>query len=387
MKEYIYRDISPVLKEACSQYSIVTLTGPRQSGKSTLLRHLFPSYQYVSLEDLDIRTFAKNDPRGFIKTYPAHTIIDEAQKVPELFSYLQTYTDSVDEPGMYLLSGSHNFLLMQSIEQSLAGRTAVLQLLPFSRIELKKAGKMPESIFEQILKGFYPRLYDRAIPPARYYADYLKTYVERDVREILRVTDLDKFVKFLKMCAARIGQILNLTSLATDCGISLPTVEGWLSILEASYICYRLKPYYNNYNKRLIKRPKLFFYDTGIACHLLGLRKEEEVRNSYMRGELFENIVINQFIKEDLNHGEDPELYFWRDSQGNEVDLLDASGEGLKAYEIKSSSTFNPDFFNGLKKWGDLSGTPVERLNVVYNGENNLKTSAGNLLSFDKIFE
>ena len=377
---YIPRILSDVLREVATQYPIVTLTGPRQSGKSTLLKHLFPDYRYLNLEHPDLREFALTDPKGFIASYPDKTIIDEAQRAPKLFSYLQPHIDDKDTPGMYFLAGSHNFLLMQSIEQSLAGRTAVLNLLPFSRRELHDADILPDSIAEQIFRGFYPRLYDRNISPHRFYADYVQTYVERDVREVSRIIDLNKFVRFLRLCAARIGQLLNVTSLATDCGISVPTAEGWLSILESSFIIYRLMPDYINYNKRLVKSPKLYFYDTGLACYLLGLKSAEDVDISHFKGELFENLVINQFVKSAFNAGEEPDLSFWRDSQGNEIDLLVNRGHNRKAYEIKSGHTFNSAFFKGLDKWGKLSDTPVDRRAVIYAGREKLSMAGGLLL-------
>lgn len=386
MKTYIHRILSECLKKSTELYPIVTITGPRQSGKSTLLRHLFSDYTYINLENPDIREFAINDPRGFIATYPGKTIIDEAQRVPELFSYLQPHVDQLDQPGMYILAGSHNFLLMQAIKQSLAGRTAVLNLLPFSRAELNDAGKLPATIEEQIFNGFYPRLYDSNIPPQRYYTDYVQTYVERDVREITRIVDLAKFIKFIKLCAGRIGQLLNLSSLATECGISVPTADGWLSILEASFIIYRLQPDNVNFNKRLVKSPKLYFYDTGLATYLLGIKNVDELKLSYMKGSLFENLVINQFIKDSFNRGEEPELSFWRDSQGNEIDLLVGVGHNREAYEIKSGQTFNSSFFRGLDKWGKLSGATTSQLKVIYAGEQRLSTSDGELIPFGELF-
>lgn len=386
MKEYIPRLLTPCLQEAITKYPIITLTGPRQSGKSTLLKHVFTDYKYVNLENPDIREFALTDPRGFLNSYPSKTIIDEIQKVPHLFSYLQTYTDEVDEPGMYCLAGSHNFLMMKAITQSLAGRTAIFNLLPLSRKELYNVNRLPESINLQIYNGFYPRIYDRDINPTRYYTDYIKTYVERDVRDILNIIDLNKFIKFIRLCAGRIGQLINLTSLSIETGISVPTAEGWLSILEASFIIYRLESNHNNYAKRIIKSPKLFFYDTGLACYLLGIKTPEEIMLSYMRGALFENLVINQFIKKALNVGEEPDMTFWRDSQGNEIDLIVKNGSNYKAYEIKSGDTFNTSFFSNLNKWGKLSGTPIENLNVIYGGKNSLITSNGNLISLHEFF-
>ena len=291
----------------------MTVTGPRQSGKSTLLKNLFPDYRYVSLENPDMRSFASDDPNGFIKTFNNHVIIDEAEREPSLFSYLQTHIDDVNESGMYLLAGSRNFHLMAAIDQSLAGRTAIMKLLPFSRHELHEAGELPETINEQIFKGFYPRIYDKDIAPTDYYPSYIATYAERDVRAMLNIGDLGRFTRFLRLCAGRIGQLLNKSNLANETGVTIPTVESWLSVLEASYILYRLEPNFNNYNKRIVKTPKLFFYDTGLACNLLGITSPEQLDTHFLRGGLFENMVINQFIKDSLNRGTTPDLTFWRD--------------------------------------------------------------------------
>lgn len=382
----IPRILSAKLKELSSKYPIITLTGPRQSGKSTLLRNEFSDYTYLSMENPDIKEFALNDPVGFLKTYPDKVILDEIQKVPALFSYLQTYTDKENKTGMYFLAGSQNFLLLKSISQTLAGRTPILKLLPFSRLELKDADLLSKDIDHQIFTGFYPRVYDKNIHPTDYYPYYIQTYVERDLRDILNVTDVNKFIKFIRLCAGRVGQILNLTSLATETGISITTADGWLSVLEASYICYRLEPNFNNYNKRIIKSPKLYFYDTGLACSLLGISEEAQLCSFYMRGALFENLVINQFIKDACNIGRRPDLTFWRDSQGNEIDLICTNGLIQTGYEIKSGQTFSSDFFKVLDKWGKLSSTPPDRLNVIYNGDTDLKTSKGNVLSFAGLF-
>ena len=261
----IERTLKTKLEELAGKYPIVTLTGPRQSGKSTLLRYAFPDYKYVSLEDPDMRLFSLEDPRGFLSTYAEKTIIDEIQRVPALFSYIQTHVDDINREGMYMLAGSHNFLLMENITQSLAGRTAILKLLPLSHAEMQKSGILPSSVDEEIFNGGYPRLYDKGITPTEYYPFYIQTYVERDVRMMKNIGDLSKFIRFIKLCAGRIGQLLNLSSLANECGIAVSTASAWISVLEASYICYLLKPDFNNYVKRLIKAPKLYFYDTGFA--------------------------------------------------------------------------------------------------------------------------
>ena len=379
----IARTIQQKIEILASKFPIVTLTGPRQSGKSTLLRHAFPDYQYVSLENLDVRTFATEDPHGFLKTYPRHVIIDEAQRVPTLFSYIQTHVDEVDEPGLYILSGSHNFLLMETVNQSLAGRTAILKLLPFSHDEKVSGGILPSTIDEEIFYGGYPRIFDKNISPTDYYPFYLQTYVERDVRMMKNIGDLSAFIRFLKLCAGRISQLLNLSSLANDCGISVPTASSWLSLLEASYICHLLRPDWNNFSKRLVKTPKLYFYDTGLACSLLDISSPSQLATHYLRGGLFENLVITNFLKRAWNKGYEADLRFWRDSQGNEVDLLLYDGSTHPtAYEIKSGATFNTDFFSGLTKWASLSDTPTTSLNVIYSGKDTLTTSKGTLLAW-----
>ena len=378
----IERILQKKLTELAKKYPVITLTGPRQSGKSTLLKYAFPDYQYLSLEDIDIREFAATDPRGFLANYPRHCIIDEAQRVPSLFSYIQTYVDQADETGMFILSGSHNFLLLENINQSLAGRTAVMKLLPFSHEEMLQGGILPDSVNEEIFKGCYPRIYDKDIAPIDYYPSYIQTYVERDVRMLKNIGDLSKFTRFMKLCAGRIGQLLNLSSLANESGISVPTASAWLSILEASYICYLLTPDWNNFSKRLTKSPKLYFYDTGLACSLLDIRTAQQVDTHFQRGSLFENMVINQCMKRSLNEGRVPDLRFWRDNQGNEVDLLEYDGDTVNAYEIKSGATFSPDHFKGLVKWSKLANANPEQLNVIYTGTTNLVTSNGNLKSW-----
>lgn len=382
----IERKLAEKIKYLGGKFPIVTITGPRQSGKSTLLKNLYPDYRYVSLENPDLRRFATEDPNGFIKTYDSHVIIDEAERVPSLFSYLQTHVDDINESGMYFLAGSRNFHLMAAVDQSLAGRTALLKLLPFSRGELHDAGLLSESIDEQIFKGFYPRIYDKDISPTDYYPAYIATYVERDVRVMLNIGDLARFTRFIRLCAGRIGQLLNKSNLATEVGVTIPTIESWLSVLEASYILYRLEPNFNNYNKRIVKTPKLYFYDTGLACNLLGIKSAEQISTHFLRGGLFENMVINQFIKDGFNCGSNPDLTFWRDSSGIEVDLIETSGLEQHGYEIKSGSTFNATFFDGLKKWGALSDTPESLRTVIYTGSESLITSNGNVIPFNSRF-
>ena len=381
----IERTITPKLRRMMSLYPIVLLTGPRQSGKSTLLQYVFADYQYVSLEDLDERAFAKEDSRGFLASHPDKTIIDEAQLVPTLFSYLQTHVDATQKEGMYVLSGSQNFLLMQQITQSLAGRVAILELLPFSRSELKAAGMLPETIEAEMFAGGYPRLFDKQMHPTEYYPYYIRTYVERDVRQLKNVMDLGLFVKFIKLCAGRIGQLVNFSSLANDCGIAVSTAQSWLSVLETSYIVYFLHPDYNNFSKRLVKSPKLYFHDTGLACSLLEITDAHQLENHYLRGGLFENYVINQFIKKAFNRGEEPHLSFWRDNKGNEIDLLQTLGTKQFAYEIKSGRTFSTDFTKGLRYWAGLSSAEANQCNVVYAGDMEMQKSDCNILTLNNI--
>lgn len=381
----IKRDLTSKLVDLVHKYPIVTLTGPRQSGKSTLLRMCFPEYKYVSLEDPDMRLYALEDPRGFLATYPDKTIIDEVQRVPELFSYLQTYVDKENKEGMYLLAGSHNFLLMQHVGQSLAGRTAILRLLAFSHKEMKAGSILPSSIDEEIFNGAYPRIYDKDINPIDFYPFYIQTYVERDVRLMKNIGDLSKFIRFLKLCAGRIGQLLNLSSLANECGIAVSTAQAWVSLLEASYILYLLKPDHNNYAKRLVKTPKLYFYDTGLACSLLEIKDAAQISTHFLRGGLFENLVINEFIKEAYNKGQEANLTFWRDSTGNEVDLLQYIDGKPHAFEIKSGATYSKDYFKGIDKWAKLAEADSDQCFAIYAGDKSLKTSKGEVISWKKI--
>lgn len=379
------RALREKLEAMARVYPIVSLTGPRQSGKSTLLRDAFPAYRYVSLEDPDMRQFALEDPRGFLATYPRQAIFDEVQRIPALFSYMQTHVDLAGESGMYLLAGSQNFLLLESVNQSLAGRTAVLKLLPFSHSELRAANWLPANVDGEIFCGGYPRLYDRGIDPMDFYPYYIQTYVERDVRMVKNVGDLDRFVRFLKLCAGRIGQLVNFSSLANECGMSVSTAQAWMSVLEASYICYLLRPDSNNFAKRLVKTPKLYFYDTGLACSLLEIQTAGQLATHYLRGGLFENMVISEFIKRSYAAGREPCLTFWRDSTGNEVDLLCYDGGEVMAYEIKSGATFNAKFFSGLQRWAALAGVAPNHCAVIYAGERNLQTSQGRVIAWSGI--
>ncbi len=365
------------------QYPFVVITGPRQSGKTTLARNTFRDYRRVSLEDLDNREFAREDPRGFISTYPDKTIIDEVQRVPSLLSYLQTHCDDVGREGMYILTGSQNLQLMEAVDQSLAGRVGLLHLLPFSKSEMTAGGILPQGTDDRLLYGCYPRLYDKGIAPDDYYPNYINTYVERDLRNIRSISDLGRFVRFLKLCAARVGQLLNKASLANDCGITIPTVDSWLSILESSYILFLLKPDHNNFSKRLVKSPKLYFYDTGLVCSLLEIKTATQMNTHYLRGSLFENMVIADVVKNDFNRGViEPSVSFWRDSAGNEVDLIHRDGDRVDAYEIKSAETFNESFLHGLKYWAKLSGADASGLHIIYGGDTPMLRSEASVSPF-----
>lgn len=378
----IERTIKDKLIYLTSKFPIVTLTGIRQCGKSTLLRNCFADYKYISLEDIDMRRMAQNDPRGFLQNFPTHTIIDEAQYAPELFSYLQTRVDEVNDTGMYILSGSHNFLLLESVSQSLAGRTAVLRLAPLSISELAIAQKLPSTVNEWLFTGGFPRIYDKDISPVDYFPSYIQTYIERDVRMLRNVSNLSTFITFIKLCAARVGQLLNIQSIATECGITVNTAHAWLSVLETSYVVFLLKPYYRNFNKRLVKTPKLYFFDTGLVASLIGITNSEQIGLHYMRGELFENMVVAEMAKRYYANGLEPQMYFWRDSNQNEVDLLTEEGMELHAYEIKSGATMNSDHFKGLRHFANIASLPIESQTVIYGGDFSMTTAQGRYLSW-----
>lgn len=365
----IDRDARDTLLRLSKGFPVVAVTGPRQSGKTTLVRSVFFDKPYVSLEDLDTRSFAENDPRGFLATYPDGAIFDEVQRCPDLFSYLQTIVDDNPHMGRYILTGSQQFGLLSNISQSLAGRVGLVQLLPFSHGELFAAGQELSCVDGAIYKGAYPPLYDRQVTPADWYPDYVTTYLERDLRQLIQVRDLRSFQLFLRMCAARTGQLLNLSSLANDCGITHNTAKAWLSVLEASYILFLLQPHHKNFNKRLIKSPKLYFYDTGLVCWLLGIQDESQVVIHSLRGALFETWVLSELIKGRFNRGLPSNLYFWRDRSGTEVDILIEQGELLFPVEIKSGKTLTTDYFAGLKKWLAIADDVAGSARLVYAGD------------------
>jgi len=359
------RNLKETVLYASQKFPVITLTGPRQSGKTTLIKMIFKDKAYVSLEDLDNRLFALNDPKSFLNMYPDGAIIDEAQHAPDLFSYIQTRVDTNKVMGEFILTGSQNLLLSEKISQSLAGRTAVLQLLPCQKNECAIDNN---NLYDLIFKGFYPAIYDRDIDPNLYYKSYLSTYVERDLKSMINIKNLSKFHLFLKLCAGRIGQLLNISSLGSECGLNNGTVSSWLSILEESYVLFLLKPHHVNFNKRLTKQPKLYFYDTGLASHLLSIDSEKTLKTHYARGSLFENFIILELLKNRFNKGLESNLYFWRDHHGKEIDVLVDKGQSLKAIEIKSAETINESFFKGLKYWHSLDDKNND-LHLVYGGD------------------
>lgn len=382
----IPRKIADSLQRSMKQFPVVSLTGPRQSGKTTLLRSEFPEFSYISLEDPDARTFAQDDPRAFLALYNNQVILDEAQRVPELFSYLQGHVDEMGKPGQYIVSGSQNFLLMDAISQSLAGRVAIRHLPPLSYREVKSVEQQPNSIGEWVCKGGYPRLYDVDILPDEYFPNYIQTYIDRDIRRELGVMKIPEFNRFVTLCATRIGNLVNIQSLASDCGVNVRTAKEWLALLEQSFIIQLLRPYHTNFGKRLIKTPKLYFQDTGLACSLLGIENAEALLMSNYRGALFENAVLCELTKEFLSQGKVPNLYFWRDAAGHEIDILiDKAGSIQRAIEVKASSTFDPRGFGNLDKLGDALEIPVEDRVIVYSGDRTMQTRHGLVCAFDDL--
>lgn len=368
----ISRTAQEALLRLAQGFPVVAITGPRQSGKTTLAKLSFPGKPYLSLEDPDIRSIAETDPRGLLAGFPNGAILDEAQRAPHLFSYLQTKVDEHTTPGMFVLTGSQQFGLLSGISQSLAGRVGLVQLLPLAASELESAGQLPESLEELLVRGLYPPIYDRNVLPGDWFAGYIATYVERDVRQLINIRDLTAFQRFVRMCAARTGQILNLSSLAADCGITHNTAASWISVMEASYLIYLLRPHYRNFNKRLIKAPKLYFCDVGLASWLMGIHDSEQVRFHAQRGALFETFVVTEFLKGRFNKGLPSNLFFWRDSKGLEIDLILEDGEDLYPVDIKSGQTIVPDFFKALKSWGTLSGRTEMPAWLVYGGDREL---------------
>lgn len=366
----LHRQIQPVLLQRAAQYPVVTVTGPRQAGKTTLCRAAFPQLSYANLERPDTREFAHQDPRGFLAQFPHGAILDEVQRVPALLSWVQVEVDERPAPGRFVLTGSHNFDLMRTITQSLAGRTSVLHLLPLSINELHAAG-LSVGVDDLLLRGGYPRIHAAALDPSVMLADYFATYVERDLRQLAELRNLDDFRRFVRLAAGRVGQVLNLQSLASDVGISGPTARAWMSLLEASYIIRLLPPWFANIGKRLVKAPKLYFCDVGLAAWLIGITDAAQLATHPLRGPLFENLVVMEFVKHALNQGQAPALHYYRDSGGLEVDLVVEQGlppGQVGLVEIKSSRTYHADFARGLKRLAGVMPRAVGRAMVVYGG-------------------
>lgn len=380
----IKRKLTHYLLYDSQKSPVIGIFGPRQSGKTTLARATFDKHRYVSLEDLDTRNFATTDPRGFLEEFKNEhgIILDEVQRVPSLLSYIQTDVDLHYRPGYYVLTGSQNFLVNQAITQTLAGRIALYTLLPLSISELKQAQVLTATPEAAMYNGFYPLIYSRQENPARWYRDYIRTYVERDVRTLSNVADLDTFQRFMQLCAGHTGQEVNFSSLGSAVGISYNTAKSWLSILQSSYIIFLLQPYFKNFNKRIVKSPKLFFYDTGLVCSLLGIETEEQMRSHYLRGGIFESMIISDLYKNAFNADRLPRMYFWSDKTKHEVDCIMERGTALYSIEMKSGKTINADYFEGLSYWNTLSGGSATTSFIIYGGDENQKRSAGTVLSW-----
>ena len=367
---FVDRSLRDKLQDMFSKFSVVFLTGPRQSGKTTLAKSCFPNLEYINLENPNRRQRVESDPEGFLAKHNHGVIIDEAQNYPDLFSYIQVCVDQRNNvPGQFLLTGSQNFLLNEKISQSLAGRVAILELLPLSYKEISQKTSRNFSISSAIYEGGYPELYSETHKSsADFFPNYIQTYLERDVRLIKNISNLNLFQRFIRLCAGRAGQILNYSSLGNDCGLSVPSVKGWLSILEASYILYTVYPYFLNINKRMVKTPKLYFYDTGLLCHLLGIKSVDELDTHYAYGSIFENFVINEFIKSQFNKGKRKNIYFLRVKIGHEIDCFIPESNADRMYEIKSSATFDKNFIKNIEYYNSDRST---KSFVIYNGDEN----------------
>lgn len=370
----IARHITPLLLEFASSFRSVLLIGPRQSGKTTLAKSTFPDKTYVSLENPDVLELANQDPRAFLAGFPGGAILDEVQRAPLLFNYLQEILDNSHEDGLFILTGSNNILLQDAISQTLAGRIGVLELLPLSFLEVESQPGNA-SLVERIVTGFYPEIYSKNRPPQIWYASYIRTYLERDVRQIKQIENLLLFQKFLRLCAGSIGQQINVTSLSNDCGIDVRTVQSWLSVLEGSFVLFRLPPFYQNFKKRLVKSPKLYFIDTGLACALLNIKNAAEFELSHFRGALVENFVVTECLKNNLNFHSQIQFYYWRENNGVEIDLIAERNGEIHPIEIKAAQTYSKDFSLNLKKFMSYSGVSLG--SIVFDGKHHFKGSDG----------
>ncbi len=382
---FVKRQIESIIKSQLSKFPILALTGPRQSGKTTLLKELFKDYRYVSLENPDIRSFALTDPLGFLNEYSDYTILDEVQKVPTLFSYIQGIVDENKKMGQFILSGSQNFHLLANITQSLAGRVALFKLLPLDFEELKSSSLLNDSYTETSIKGFYPAIFDRDIDPKIFYSNYVQTYIEKDVTELLNIKDLKLFRNFLSLCAGRAGQLLNLSSLANECDISHPTAKAWLSLLESSYLVFLLQPYHQNFNKRIVKSPKLYFYDTGLLNYLLGIRTSSSLEIDRLKGNIFENMIVAEFQKRNYHQYLLREYNFWQDSNANEIDILMKNESGFDVFEIKATQTITSDLFKQMDRFEEIASPIKVNKTLIYGGNDNQKRTKYNVTSWQNV--
>lgn len=377
------------LREAAQKYPVIALVGPRQSGKTTLAQETFANHKYLSFEDiLSVRQHAEKDPKGFLEEHANDhgIILDEFQHAPLILSYIQLAVDRDYKPGYFILTGSQNFLMNEAISQTLAGRIALFTLLPLSSQELEQAGLLPQNLETVIYNGLYPRIYAQDFKPS-WYQNYIKTYLERDVRQLKNIPDLSLFQTFVGLCVGRIGQVLNITSLANDCGITTNTAKSWLSLLQASYLVFLLQPHHNNFGKRLIKAPKLYFYDTGIACSLLGIESVNEVYKHYLRGGLTESFALSELLKQFYNHDRNPRIFFWRDKTGREVDFIVERNMKLIPIEVKAGKTISSDYFENIAYWCKLADRDQAESFVVYAGIENQKRSSGRVIGWNAIHE
>ena len=366
-------------------FRVLTITGPRQSGKTTLSKKVFPEYQYINLEDETMRAELELNRKEFFLRYRNGLIIDEVQNMPEIFSVVQVIVDEYSD-ARFVLTGSNNFLLMQKITQSLAGRTAILTLLPFAINELTNENKSLD-LYEMLLRGFYPAVWAHNIPPQDIYRQYFSTYIQRDIQQVLKVRHLSEFRRFVVMCASRIGTEFNAQSMSNELGVSIPTIQEWMNVLEASYIAFRLHPFYRNINKRLVKTPKIYFYDVGLVCFLLGIKTAQQLETHPLRGQIFENMVVGEFLKHQYNQGQDSNLYFYRDKGQHEVDLIQEDGVTLSAYEIKLSANIHTDFYKNLQYFRSLFPNETITTQIINTGEFDNPDPLHGHISYLRIFE
>jgi predicted AAA+ superfamily ATPase len=384
----VERQLTAFLKAQVEKFPVITLTGCRQSGKTTLCRELFQDKPYANLEDPELRLYAMEDPKGFLGDFPQGAVLDEIQRVPELFSYIQVICDKKKKNGLFVLTGSHNFSLMESISQSLAGRTLVSTLMPFSLAEIINAKLLEKenwSVEEAILNGGYPRVLAEGIQPDIWMPSYINTYLERDIRSLSNIQDLDLFQKFIGLCAGRIGQLVNYSSLAVEVGVNDKTIRQWINLLKTSYLVFELRPFHKNYGKRLTKNGKLYFCDTGVACNVLGIHQDEHLKFHPLKGALFENLIVLEYLKNRYNMGKAMDLFFWRDHSGHEIDILLGNEFSLEAVEIKSAKTVKGNMFNNLAWFSDIAGNAVQKKSIIYGGDSRQNRANGQVIPWKQM--